>query len=213
VLGCRSRGAAAARAYQAHPRTEVVGLCDLVRERLDALGDELEVKERFTDLLQHRFPKMDTAAYGFELYGTEGRLFWKRGGAWFLPAPHFVPDGERDRWEPLEPVTPESWEPGMHASLDDYCFADEYVRALDEGRDHECSGAEAVHVMEVMMAVFESAAYGRRVDLPQARRDHPLLRWRAERGPPPLEGWPRDYGEWLTAEDRRLGRTEGCGRY
>ena len=50
ILGCRGRGTAAGRAYHAHPRTEVVALCDLVQERLDTLGDELEVAARFTDL-------------------------------------------------------------------------------------------------------------------------------------------------------------------
>ena len=41
VLGCRGRGTAAARAYHAHPRTEIVALCDLEQDRLDALGGEL----------------------------------------------------------------------------------------------------------------------------------------------------------------------------
>ena len=50
MLGCRSRGTSAARAYHAHPRIEVVGLCDLVQERLDTLGDELGVSARFSDL-------------------------------------------------------------------------------------------------------------------------------------------------------------------
>ena len=50
MLGCRSRGTSAARAYHAHPRIEVVGLCDLIQERLDTLGDELGVSARFTDL-------------------------------------------------------------------------------------------------------------------------------------------------------------------
>lgn len=47
LLGCGSRGAQASRAYRHHPRTEVVGLCDLDRARLDALGDELGVTDRF----------------------------------------------------------------------------------------------------------------------------------------------------------------------
>ena len=50
ILGCRGRGTAAGRAYHAHPRTEVVALCDLVQERLDTLGDELDVAAQFTDL-------------------------------------------------------------------------------------------------------------------------------------------------------------------
>ena len=50
ILGCRSRGTSAARVYHAHPRTEVVGLCDLLEDRLNSLGDELGLKARFTDL-------------------------------------------------------------------------------------------------------------------------------------------------------------------
>ena len=52
ILGCRSRGSAAARVYNAHPRTEVVGLCDLVEDRLNSIGDELNVTARFTNLDQ-----------------------------------------------------------------------------------------------------------------------------------------------------------------
>jgi predicted dehydrogenase len=50
ILGCGGRGRAAGRAYNAHPRTEIVGLCDLVEERLDALGDWLNVSARFENL-------------------------------------------------------------------------------------------------------------------------------------------------------------------
>ena len=50
ILGCRGRGTHAARAYHAHRRTEVVGLCDLIEERANTLGDELGVSARFNDL-------------------------------------------------------------------------------------------------------------------------------------------------------------------
>ena len=50
IIGCRARGTMTATAYHAHPRTEVVGLCDMVQERLDALGDELGVSARYADL-------------------------------------------------------------------------------------------------------------------------------------------------------------------
>ena len=43
-------------------------------------------------LLQHRFAKMDSTAYMLEIYGSEGRLYWKSGNPWFLPEPHFAPD-------------------------------------------------------------------------------------------------------------------------
>ena len=50
ILGCRSRGTSAAKAYHAHPRTEIVALCDLVQERLETLGNIVNVSAHFTDL-------------------------------------------------------------------------------------------------------------------------------------------------------------------
>ena len=379
ILGCRGRGTAAARAYHAHPRTEIVGLCDLIEELLNTLGDEVGVSARFTDLdemirqtapdivaiptgtelhhdlcmrvlehgvhievekpicadliqadavmakaqekgvriavhhqrrvapsmqaiervfkegkigelryisasgkgyyggyglmnigthvvnnmlkfggrcrsvtaqattdghpitphdvlpspsgmgtivcehvtatfqfdrnvtgtlLQHRFPRVDNSAYVMELYGSEGRLFWfEMGGAWWLPQPHFIPNGTHDRWEALEPIYPEHYDADKGADEDDYGFADEYVRALDADRDHECSGSEGRHVLEILMGIFESAAYGLRVNLPQENREHPLLRWRSETGLDPPEEMPRAYGEWLSKELERFGRS------
>ena len=156
------------------------------------------------NLLQHRFLEVDQVGYRIELYGTKGRLMWRVGGAWWLPQPHFLPDGEHDRWEPLDPIYPDHFDPGSGLRADDYWFVEEYVNALDEGRDHECSGVEGRHVLEILMGIFESAAYGRPVDLPQRRRDHPLRRWRSEHGlgdPAPM---PRPYDEWLDAEDQRV---------
>ena len=50
IVGCRARGAATGHAYHAHPRAEVVALCDLMRERVDELGDALGVAARYDDL-------------------------------------------------------------------------------------------------------------------------------------------------------------------
>ncbi len=155
-------------------------------------------------LLQHRFPKVDSTAYMIEIYGTEGRLYWKSGAPWFLSTPHFAPG--QSEWQPLAPIVPEHYDPAGPAAVEDYQFADEYVQALDEGRAHECSGEAGRHVLEILMGIFESGARGKRVDLPQAEREHPLLRWREEHGmglPSPM---PRPYAEWLAAEDCRLGR-------
>jgi predicted dehydrogenase len=157
-------------------------------------------------LVEHRFPRVDSAAYQLEVFGTEGRLLWKLGQAWFLPSPHFVPGGAA--WEPLELTPLPGFTPGR-ADEADYAYADDLVRALDEGRDPECSGGEGTHVLEVLIGILESGALGRRVALPQADRTHPLRRWRAEAGLPPAGPVPRGYGEWLAAEDRRLGRQAG----
>lgn len=50
LIGCGHRGTSIGRAYAEHPRTELVGLCDLDAERLRALGDTLGVAARFTGL-------------------------------------------------------------------------------------------------------------------------------------------------------------------
>jgi hypothetical protein len=58
--------------------------------------------------------------------------------------------------------------------------------------------------LEIMMGIFESAAYGIRVDLPQKDRQHPLLRWRADRHSNEelgdLDLLPRDYSSWLSRQ-------------
>lgn len=381
LLGCRSRGTAAARVYHAHPRTQVVALCDLVRDRLNTLGDELGVAARFDDLdemirqakpdivaiptapalhaplalrvlehgvhievekpmgldlletdavmekaaekgvqvavhhqwrlsawtqaisrayqegtigelryiygsgkgyyggfglmeigthlltsmikfagpcrsvsafattrgqtvtpdhvlpaprgngtvtgdrvtatlqfdngvtgtlLQHRFKKMDLNAHIIELYGTEGRLLWHPHGAWWLPHPHALPVGDLNAWQKLEPIYAAGFEqatagmPGGELVEGDYWFVDEYVRALDEGRPHECSGAEGRHVVEIIMGIFESIACGKHINLPQANRQHPLLRWREEAGLDAPHPMPMTDAEWAEEEQKRL---------
>ena len=110
-------------------------------------------------LLQHRFPKVDSTAYMIEIYGTEGRLYWKSGAPWFLSTPHFAPG--QSEWQPLDPIVPGHYDPAGPAAVEDYQFADEYVQALDEGRAHECSGEAGRHVLEILMGIFESGARGR----------------------------------------------------
>ncbi|MFT5085872.1 MAG: hypothetical protein ACI906_001448 [Candidatus Latescibacterota bacterium] len=68
-------------------------------------------------------------------------------------------------------------------------------RALDEGR----------HVIEIITGIFESAAYGTRVDLPQANREHPLMRWRNEAGLGEPDPMPMADADWLAEEEKRLG--------
>ena len=46
----------------------------------------------------------------------KGRLFWGLGGAWWLPTPHYVPDGTHDQWEALELIYPDHYDPKGSAS-------------------------------------------------------------------------------------------------
>ena len=158
-------------------------------------------------LLCHRFTPMDRDAMGVEIVGSEGRLLWTMAGAWWLPQAHALPGGES--WQPLEPIFADGFgaDPSSNRHGEgDYWFVEEYVRALDEGRPHPCNGERALHTLEIMMGIFEAAAHGRRVQLPQENRNHPLLEWREQAGLPPPEPAALTDGEWLAAEDARLGR-------
>ncbi len=158
-------------------------------------------------LLHHRYPARVPPM--LELCGSEGRLLaasllyrTEKPNAMYLPTPHYTPGSEE--WQHLESVFPEGFDRDSGHDVEEYWYVDEYVSALDEGRDHECSGAAGRHVLEIMMGLFESVAYDRRVTLPQQDRSHPLLRWRREHGlgDPPTS--PRPYNDWIVAEDERL---------
>lgn len=187
--------------------TSPLGMGTITGERLSAV---LEFDHGVTaTLLHHRYPQRVSPM--IEICGSEGRLMISsllfrpgRRCALFLPSPYYTPEGPQ--WQDLEPIYADGYDPETGGDTEEYGFADEYVKALDAGRDHECSGAVGLHVVEIMMGLFESAAYGRRVGLPQQDRTHPLLRWRREHGLEKPDPVARDYNEWLAAEDRRLAR-------
>ena len=187
--------------------TSPLGMGTIAGERLSAV---LEFDGGVTaTLLHHRYPQRVNPM--IEICGSEGRLLIasllfrrQRPCALLLPTPYYAPEGPQ--WQELEPVFRDGYDPETGGDSEEYGYVDEYVNALDEGRPHECSGAVGLHVVEVMMGLFESAAYGGRVSLPQQDRSHPLVRWRRQHGLGDPEPAPRDYTEWLAVEDRRLGR-------
>ena len=167
-----------------------LGMGTIAGEHITAL---LEFGEGVTaSLEQHRFAVVDATAMGFELLGDEGRLFWHQSGCFHYPRPHLLPGDSG--WRSLDLDLPAGIE---SKAVDEYCYVDDYVNALDSGGQHRSSGFEALHVVEIMMGIFESSAYGRAVQLPQKARDHPLLRWRKEAGLPEPGELPRPYDEWL----------------
>jgi predicted dehydrogenase len=181
------------------------GMGTITGERLTGL---LEFDNGVTaTLLHHRYPQRVPPM--LELCGSEGRLLaanllYSSGkpNAMYLPTPHYVPDSQE--WQHLEPVFPQGFDRQSGHDVEEHWYVDDYVAALDEGREHECSGAAGLHVLEIMMGLFESVAYGRRVSLPQQDRSHPLLRWRREHGLDDPPSVPRPYNEWLAVEDERL---------
>ena len=188
------------------------GMGTIIGERLTGL---LEFDHGVNaTLLHHRYPGRVTPMV--ELYGSEGRLLAasllyraNAPNAMFLPTPHYIPGTEQ--WQHLDPVFPDNFDPDSGNNVEEYWYVEEFVNALDEGRDHECSGTAGRHVVEIMMGLFESVAYDRRVTLPQQDRSHPLLRWRREHGlgDPPADIHPRAYNDWEFAEDERLAAMAG----
>ena len=180
------------------------GMGTIAGERVSA---ELEFAGGVNLTLMHdRLPTVSGGSMGVELMGTEGRILLQHGVAWHVATPFPRPRQGPDHWTEIEnPLGGGDDTPELRHGME-LAFVEEYVRALDADGEHESSGEVGTHSLEMIMAAFESAAYARPVELPQQRRDHPLLRWRAEHGLGPPPAAPRPYAEWLAQEDRRLGR-------
>ena len=155
--------------------------------------------------LQHRYEKVEMDAYKVEFSGSEGRIIWRTNEAWWLPAPHYMPKRERC-WEPLPLLLPPGYESDSDVDEADLSFVDEFVNALDQGRFHCCGVDEGIHVLEIILAIFESIATGVQVSLPQIDRTHPLEEWLKRIGKPYPRPTHRDYGSWIKSEDQRLGK-------
>lgn len=180
------------------------GMGTIAGERLSA---ELEFAGGVNLTLMHdRLPTIGNGSMGVELLGTEGRVLIQHGAAWHVATPFPRPRREPDLWTEVDNPLGSGEDTPEHRHGMELAFVDEYVRALDSGGEHESSGEVGTHSLEMIMGAFESAAYGHPVEVPQQRRDHPLLRWRAEHGMGPPPAAPRPYPDWLAHEDRRLGR-------
>ena len=181
-----------------------LGMGTIVGERLSAI---LEFDGGVTaTLLNHRYPERVPPM--IEICGSEGRLMLAsllygedRGGVMYLPTPYFLPGQE---WQKLEAVLPEGFDPNGPADVEDYWFAEEYVTALDEDRDHECSGAAGLHVVEIMMGLFESAAYDARSAFRRRIAHIPCCAGGRRKGWVPRIPCHDHYPDWLDAEDERL---------
>jgi hypothetical protein len=79
------------------------------------------------------------------------------------------------------------------------------IDAIEEGREHTCSGWDGLQVMEAMMGCFISHFEGRHVSLPLEERGHPLIRIREEAGLGPVDtDVPTPYLPWLEHELLRM---------
>ncbi|MBI3971611.1 MAG: Gfo/Idh/MocA family oxidoreductase [Chloroflexi bacterium] len=152
---------------------------------------------------EHYRPEVDSSTIRFEVVGTEGALALDHAipeKVYYSNSPHWHP--VRTEWSEV-PLSKEERAAGGYDFLDpavkgmDLWMADEWVQALDEGRDHVINASVGVSTMEMIHGAYASHAEGRRIDLPQASRDHPFERWLAREGRPTPPPAPPGYGDWI----------------
>jgi len=148
---------------------------------------------------------VDSSTDRIEFVGTEGALALDYGDSgrvhlYHSPTPHWRP--ATNPWREIVVSEADSSIAGLGA-LDptlrgeDIWLVEEWVRALDEGRDHVVNAAVGANTMEMIHGAYRSHAEGRRIDLPQASRDHPLAAWLAREGRPEPPPTPPDYKDWI----------------
>lgn len=156
----------------------------------------------------HRAPQAASENALFDVRGSRGTLAIMEGQRGLFHYPQFRFEPPAAAWREVALTPGERLTFGFdffagESKASSLWMLDEMVRALDEGREHECSGREARVALEMIMGIYESHRRAARVSLPLADRDHPLLAWRRDAGlePPPTE--PIPYGPWL---EKRLAR-------
>jgi len=99
-----------------------------------------------------------------EVFGAGGRL-WRPGDQ--ADPPLWLWDGESSGWRPCPIDDPT----GSDAMRDSYR---EFARTTHEGTPHPLGGQNALRGFEIVMAVYESARLGEKVQLPLRQKAFPL---------------------------------------
>lgn len=118
--------------------------------------------------------------WGIEFVGSRGtarllcdlvpRAFVRSGSAG-------SPEGRGEDWKPLGPESPAGTAPavpGTGAIDHNAAPVTDWLAAIRSGREPECGGRNGAWAVEMAMAVHASSLARARVDLPLARRTHPL---------------------------------------
>ncbi len=156
----------------------------------------------------HRRSQSDSGWVHLKLYGEDGALCLYNSRQLFIRRGRDSCVG-RVPWETYELDDADRILHGCdyvdHAG-GDLWMAEETVRALDDDREHECSGLEGRAVMEMMDGAWVSHFSRARVDFPLPRGDHPLRRELAAAGlpDPDPERSKLRYADWLPGELARI---------
>jgi predicted dehydrogenase len=152
---------------------------------------------------EHYRPEVDSSTVRFEIVGTEGALALDHAvptALYHTASPHWHP--VRSEWREVPLSDQERRIAGFDFTDDavrgmDLWMADEWVRALDEGRSPVIDGAVGAATMEMIHGASAAHALGRRLDLPLVDRSHPLEAWLKREGRSDPGAAPDDYREWI----------------
>ena len=173
-------------------------------------GQQLRCQVRFKDgaigslTYLHHEPAHSYNSFSI-VVGTEGQFCQSYDNLYVSRDIRWGPNVE---WEIIEFLPEQTRVKGVDADQPegDIWFAHEMITVLNEGRDHTCSGKEALAGMEAITGCLVSHFLrdGARVSLPLKERRHPLLRAREEAGLGPAPEMPYDYYDWVEADVARL---------
>ena len=152
---------------------------------------------------EHYRPEVDSSTIRFEVVGTEGALALDHAipmAVFHSKQPHWHP--VRTEWTEVK-LSKEERTAGGFDYMDesvkgmDLWMAEEWVNALDEGREHVINAEVGASTMEMIHGAYRSHAEGRRIDLPQADRGNPFEQWLEREGRARPGPAPDNYSEWI----------------
>ena len=135
-------------------------------------GDEIHATFAFANGVNATFTSRAknrevAGPWGIELIGSKGRAKISAN----IPPQITIAKPEKDatRWESFQPPVASEGFPAANARV-----MDDLLAAIEQSREPECSGRNAMRAVEMVLAVYHAALTGRRVALPLTERGHPL---------------------------------------
>lgn len=148
------------------------------------VGDEITASFAFAQGVQASFisrakNREVAGPWGLELIGTKAsvkilmemvpKIYLLRHGPWQA-------QGKQDEWRPWEQDPTLHWTDGeRNLARANARVVDDWLAAIREDREPQCSGRAGMKALEMAMAVFAAGLTRGRVAFPLTNRQHPLL--------------------------------------
>lgn len=146
------------------------------------VGDQLAAMYGFDNGVTGYFGSKRTASggrFGLQIYGTKGIIEILTGhlpAAWYLDDPSWSPGRSGKSWQRITSAGIGKAEPLKDGGLDagnDLAVSD-FLAAIDDDRQPECSMYEGRTTIEMITSVFSSHFAGKPVEIPLKERKSPL---------------------------------------